>query len=151
MVVRKEIKHMIVEGLGKDQLVLLKFTNDESGSLLKWKHSKEFEYNHHMYDIVFSETHSNQVWYWCWPDDKETNINRQLIQLTSKELGKDKKNQDYQKRLVNFYSSLYHSDYKSGTYDYWLKLNSFSYYFNNYKSLVIRPPNPPPEAFKQIS
>jgi hypothetical protein len=42
--VKKEIKHRIIEGIGKEDLVLLSFHKNSAEKELRWEHSKEFEY-----------------------------------------------------------------------------------------------------------
>ncbi|MFH1049421.1 MAG: hypothetical protein V1779_00660 [bacterium] len=46
------MKWNMIAGLDKDELVLLKFTEEELVLKLRWEHSKEFEYHYQMNDIV---------------------------------------------------------------------------------------------------
>lgn len=141
--VRRQVKHQIIAGIDKSELVLLSFTKEEAEEL-NWKHSKEFEYNGSMYDIVEADT-SNNIDYWCWWDYKETKLNKQLYKLLADYLGSDTKNKETKTRFANFYNSLFCSDI-----NLWESINielqndsTFTYSFT-YTSLHINPPTPPP-------
>ncbi len=53
-IVRGEVRRHIISGADKNGLVVLEFSKMETESLLRWEHSREFEYNGQMYDIVES-------------------------------------------------------------------------------------------------
>jgi hypothetical protein len=82
--VRRTVKHRIMEGLPKEVLTALSFTIDQS-SALKWKHSKEFEFQGHMYDVVYTESSNGRMTYWCWHDKEETHFNKQIQDLIASE------------------------------------------------------------------
>jgi hypothetical protein len=105
--VRNQIKHEIITGIDKSELVQLTFTIEETTSQLKWKHSKEFEFNHQMYDIVEADTTENTIIYWCWWDHQETKLNKQLTKLLAQFLGNDTQNKETKIRFANFYQTLY--------------------------------------------
>lgn len=106
--IRREVKHKIIEGISKEELVLLKFSKSDLKQL-KWKHSKEFEYDGSMYDIVDSIQSSDSISYWCWWDNKETKLNKQLDHSLALIFGKDKRTQRSQDHLSHFIQTLYHS------------------------------------------
>ena len=143
--VRKQIKHEIIAGIDKGELVQLTFTIEETNSQLKWKHSKEFEFNHQMYDIVEADTSGNIINYWCWWDHQETKLNKQLNKLLAQFLGNDTKNKETKTRLANFYQSLFHSKYNP-----WEALKTvnnnklYTQYLFDYTSLHFAPTTPPP-------
>lgn len=85
---KREIKHKIIEGIDRSELVELTFTLNEAVEKLRWEHSKEFEYNGEMYDVVEMEEKSGTITYWCWWDHKETSLNKQLNGLLAKALNK---------------------------------------------------------------
>ncbi len=105
--VRKELKYRMIEGISLDQLVLLKFTFGESQTRLHWHHAGEFEYHGQMYDIVHKEIKGDTIHYWCWKDDKETELNRQLDDLVAKVLGNNPQRKDRQDKTVDFLKKLY--------------------------------------------
>ena len=145
--VKKEIKKQIINGLDINDLVLLKFSNEETKSKLKWEHGKEFEYNDVMYDIVKTETKNDSVYYWCWEDTEETELNIKLNNLVEKAAGSDKSSKENLKRLSNFFSSLYFS-YKN-PFDLDRNKNSSEFssrYLNYYSSQTPAPLTPPPKT-----
>lgn len=113
--VKKEIKKMVVAGIDRDDLVLIKVSGDEAKTKLTWEHSKEFEYLGTMYDVVETEQRGDSTYYWCWEDSKETQLNKQLQNLVDNALSTNKNVNDNLKRLSNFFTSLYYS--KISTFD----------------------------------
>ena len=97
----------MIAGIDKSELVILKFSNAETQSKLKWKHAKEFEFNNQMYDIVDKEISKDSVQYWCWWDYKETKLNKQLNELLVGVFQHDSKSKDKQDSLYKFYKSIY--------------------------------------------
>jgi hypothetical protein len=110
--VKREIKWKIANHLDRDELTLLKFSSKETKTKLQWKHSKEFEYNGDMYDIVTSESRGDSIVYWCWWDNKETQLNKQLAQLVLRSLNRDPQNQNQKWQIQNIIKSLFHSNSK---------------------------------------
>lgn len=82
---KREIKHRIIEGINRSELVELSFTPEEEKQL-RWEHSKEFEYKGEMYDVVESKSENGKITYWCWWDNEETSLNRRLNSLLSRAL-----------------------------------------------------------------
>ena len=143
---KNEIKHRITAGINKEELTLLKFSVYEKETKLKWEHAEEFEYNRQMYDVVDSEIKGDSIYYWCLPDDEETELNEKLNRLVAKACGNDEKNNETQKRLYDFYKTLFHSSIdlyfstgKCGSHNL-LRQN------NNLSSVTFPPPTPPPRA-----
>lgn len=104
--VKKEIKDLMIAGIDRNDLALLKFTRAETETLLNWHHSKEFEYLRQMYDVVETSEHGDSVYYWCWWDKDETALNRQLDQLAEEANQRNPENTQQQQRLSDFLKSL---------------------------------------------
>tara|TARA_R110002096_G_scaffold238027_3_gene429333 strand:+ start:26373 stop:26906 length:534 start_codon:yes stop_codon:yes gene_type:complete len=144
--VKREVKWKMIAGIKKEQLVLLKFTEEEKHSKLNWKHSKEFEFNGEMYDITSSEVIGDTTYYWCWWDHEETKLNKQLDNLLAYTLGNNPKNQESKKRLHQFFKSLYFSESteeNSLAFQHEKQLCATTPNF--YQSISKSPPIPPPE------
>ncbi|WP_419213254.1 hypothetical protein ACNR9Q_03670 [Maribacter sp. X9] len=145
MKVRHEVKQKMIAGLDKEELVLLKFTESESQSELRWEHSKEFEYKGQMYDVVSQEVQGDTIKYWCWLDHEETDINKRLQGLVDSVLGKDPQRNSNKEKLAHFYKSLFWKKYPY--FRVWticeanLKISQKAHYHN----LMFSPPVPPPE------
>jgi hypothetical protein len=144
--VKREIKRKIIAGIDKEELVLLKFTEVEKQTELNWKHAREFEFRGSMYDIVETEFHGDTTYYWCWWDYEETQLNKQLDELVTIDLGNNPENDENQKRLHTFFKSLYCSetDQKETFVFRELKCKYFSSP-DLYRTLIHFPPVPPPE------
>lgn len=84
---RKSVKRALIAITSKDDLVLLKFTEQEKSDLLNWKHEKEFEFRGGMYDIVSAELHCDTTYYYCWPDHQETSLNKKLDEWLAMSMG----------------------------------------------------------------
>lgn len=144
--VRKEVKHQIIAGIDRAELVLLKFTEKQSQTELEWKHSKEFEYEGQMYDIVEYETLGDTTYYWCWEDVAETTLNKKLDDLTAYALGKNPQDQENQRRLLSFFKSLYFPAGSNLEFPIPGDTNKINpSYTEIYQSLCFSPADPPPK------
>ncbi|HPW18360.1 MAG TPA: hypothetical protein PLP83_08270 [Candidatus Aminicenantes bacterium] len=86
-IVRHEARRHIVSRGDRAGLVLLRFTKWESETLLRWEHSREFEYDGQMYDIVDAWAEGDALYYRCWWDRAETRLNAQLRALAARTFG----------------------------------------------------------------
>lgn len=146
-IVRKEIKRKIIKGIDKDKLVKLSFTADDAKTKLKWEHSREFEYNGEMYDVVEKSVNGDTTHYWCWWDNEETQLNRQLAGLVNNYLQHDTKTTSGRKNLHSFLKQLYFSEtinFGFVNYNNVIKpgFNKKVYFY----SYTFPPPVPPPEV-----
>ncbi len=96
-------------GIDKDALVLLTFTKAAAQSSLRWEHAQEFEFNSDMYDVVETRQSGDTLYYYCWKDHAETQLNRQLEALASGVCNTDPEQSQSRQQLTDFYQSLYHS------------------------------------------
>jgi len=87
--VKQEVKGMMMEGIEEGVLVWLKFTPEQSETLLMWKHPREFEYRGMMYDVFESKIIGDTVYYRCRPDHEESALNHQLAALADPALPVD--------------------------------------------------------------
>ena len=103
---RKEVKNQIIQGVDEKELKLFVFSPEESAGL-NWKHSKEFEFHGHMYDVIRTEEIDGLLHYWCWPDNKETALNQKIDQFLMRLLGTDSPDKEKRNSIQNFYQSLF--------------------------------------------
>lgn len=106
-IAKQEAKERIIAGIDKKELVLLKFTQQESQTCLHWEHAQEFEYKQQMYDVVETAVRGDTTYYWCWLDSPETRLNTQLYALASQLWEKDTQNQETSKNVLKFYTELF--------------------------------------------
>ncbi|OQA00028.1 MAG: hypothetical protein BWY70_00826 [Bacteroidetes bacterium ADurb.Bin408] len=145
--VRKEIKRKIIAGIDKNELVFLKFSQKEKETLLKWEHSKEFEYKGEMYDVVESKTMGDTTYFWCWWDHEETKLNKLLSELVKNAWNEKPVNQQSQKRLLAFYNLLFFTESEhTNTIARLASDKAFAYIQMHYLSRPLSPPVPPPKV-----
>lgn len=145
--VRREVKHRIIAGIDRSELVLLKFTPEDAKTKLEWKHAKEFGYQESMYDIVEMEFHNDSIHFWCWWDNKETALNQQLDSLLAGAWHKDPLQQKNKEHLAKLYKSLFHElapAEKTATFTIEREKVNCSYAFGLI-TYAYPPPVPPPE------
>jgi hypothetical protein len=143
--VRKEVKKHLVAGFEKDHLVLLKFTKEESRTRLRWEHSREFEYNHQMYDVVKSETRGDTVYYWCWWDREETKLKRRMARLAARTLGNSPKIGEKSPLPTPSFKTLYCATSRSANLSRPEPFHERRDVLSDiYSSIFLQPPKPPP-------
>ena len=144
--IRKEVSEHILNEHNEENLVLLKFTAEESSALLKWKHAKEFEFNGRMFDIVSQENSNDTIYYTCYQDHKETTLNQTKKKLIAKSLGQEPFQKNHQKQIKNFFSTLFCKDYFAWSSNVNPSLN-FEFLILNFEfsSIIIAPLSPPPK------
>lgn len=106
-VVRKQVKWQFLSGMNEEALVLLKFRASSVQAELHWEHSREFEFQGQMYDVVKSELKGDTMYYHCWPDQAESRLNQQIKDLVANALNNHPQQQEHQKQLTHFFKSLY--------------------------------------------
>jgi hypothetical protein len=144
--IRREVKWKIAEGLPDQDLTLIKLTTSEAEKSLRWKHSKEFEYQGEMYDIVRKEQKGDTLIFHCWWDYKETKLNQELAGLVMNLMGNDEQRNAQEEKLASFLKTLYCQDsFNESTTNFkWLS-KSFTPYKKNYSFFSSPPPSPPPQ------
>lgn len=105
--IKKEIKRRMIAGMNRDELILLSFSSIDLINKLVWEHAKEFKYQGVMYDIESRESCGDIMHYWCWKDDKETQLNKDLHQLVCFALQRDDGQKETQNRLFDFFKIFY--------------------------------------------
>ncbi|WKK76088.2 hypothetical protein QYS49_01265 [Marivirga salinae] len=144
--IKREVKWKIIEGIDKSELVLIQLSKSEAAEKLEWKHSREFEFEGEMYDVVeFAET-TDSIKYWCWWDYEETVLNKNLAEVVNNLLGNHPDKQEKEQKLISFYQSLF-----SEKVFQWQALqfaevsNPETDYRFISKMNIISIPNPPPQ------
>ncbi len=146
-VIKHHVEKEIKKGTGKEVDVLFKFSLTDSKSLLDWEHSREFEYQDEMYDVLRSDTIGDTAWYWCYWDRKETKVKRDLHSLVANSLDHGPFNQTQQQHLNHFFKNLYcypKSEMPEAN-DHLFQTKISSDYLDNVSDICLIPPIPPPE------
>lgn len=104
--VKREVKWRILRGIDKDELTVLTFTHAEAKAL-HWKHSREFEYEGKMFDIVVAEETAAGITYWCYNDREETEIETRIGKLAQTLFQSDPQSKEQEQRLINYFKTQY--------------------------------------------
>ena len=97
-----------MKGIDKERLVQITLSLSDAEILLHWKHSKEFEYNKQMYDVVEKEIVGDSIVFHCWWDNEETILNQQLKSLVVNVFSKNAQKEKTQKELVHVVKNQYY-------------------------------------------
>jgi hypothetical protein len=81
--VKYEVGVMMRGKLAQDELVLFKFSLEQSEILLRWEHPGEFEFLGEMYDVYVRDCVGDSVYLWCWWDREETALNEHLGEMSN--------------------------------------------------------------------
>lgn len=74
---KKEARSKFLSGVSNREFIQIQITR-ESERELEWKHSKEFRFRGHMYDIISVQSNSFGTVYTVWPDAKESALYRKF-------------------------------------------------------------------------
>ena len=145
--VKRSIKHQIIDGINKSELVLLRFSKREIKEKLDWEHSKEFKYEGEMYDVVEKTETSDSVSYWCWWDYEETRLNQQLAGLLVNAWQQNENQQNQNDLLIQFTKNWLSKNLKVSALktQYGFSIVHNTLYSNNYSGLSIVTSSPPPK------
>ena len=141
-----EISAMINKGLNEKDLIILKFTDKETKTKLNWKHSREFEFDGHMYDIVEQGREGNSFWYKCYRDHKETRLYKEKEKLIAKALGNDPFQKKQNEKIRNFFKTVFQlDDFIKKDVIFNPSIIHYSLFTIHYSLFLPSPPTPPPE------
>lgn len=98
----------MIAGIDCAELVQLTISKQDAANKLRWEHGREFEYQGQMYDIVFTDSLSNDTLiYWLFWDNEETKLNRQLASLVANALGHDPGTQEKSAQFNHFAKDIF--------------------------------------------
>jgi hypothetical protein len=144
--VKRTVKWKMIAGLDRNELVRFEFSEKEINQELRWEHSREFEYQGEMYDVVERESKGDTTVFWCWWDNEETKLNKQLTALTFIALGDHPSEQNKQRAVVALFKSMISNDHGPDAltfYKYHQK--KFFERQTTYTETSAKPCAPPPE------
>jgi len=143
--VKKEVKRQIIKGMDKEYLVLLKFSYPETTTLLRWEHSREFEYRGEMYDVVETIAEEDSVAYWCWHDQRETRLNRRLKAMIEDAAEENPQTRETYRWLANYFQLQFLPSYSGEVLfaDDGMEIR-YPYRFIRIYDYAFPPPVPPP-------
>lgn len=117
-VLRKNVKHELMKTVPEDELIALTFPREDTTSALHWEHAGEFEYRGEMYDIARRNYSDDEVTYRVWWDHEETELNRQLTQLSLIHFSDSPIKEKSDQQLSFFMQQLFAEQFESSLTDY---------------------------------
>lgn len=137
----------MMKGLSDEEMVIHKFSIEDSKTLLKWQHDREFEFQGQMYDIIKIERQGDSITYKCWWDKVETKLNIQLRNAVLLVLGHHPAKKENDKQLGKFQKSLFCQSLEKVPEVIKTDASPTMFYYRLIisKTLVI-PPLPPPKT-----
>lgn len=143
---KKEVAKIINNQLDENDVVILRFTEEEKNIVLEWKHEGEFEYAGHMYDIVDQGIDGNTTWYKCYRDHKETRLNLEKRKLVARALNQDPKNKTQNNQIKIFFSNiLNHEQFSWDSENFACSEKCFSILTFHFDPVELVPDSPPPK------
>lgn len=144
--IKKQVKQELIANTSKAELVAFEFDiNSKTFKSLNWKHSREFEFNNKMFDIVEADTLENVIHYLCFPDKQETELNAKFKALLNARYASDIPLSNKQNLLANFIKSLFDETLPEFKFfnseSFKIEYNLYGcFYYNRYKELLDAPP-----------
>jgi len=112
--VRQDVKHHFLSNLSNNELEVIKISKnrgDKTNLLNRFTNPDEFSYAGMMYDVIRKESHGDTMWYYCYPDKKETKVLAELDNFirdqTTNNSQKKKQREDYQRILSSLFPAGY--------------------------------------------
>ena len=146
--IKEHAKLLIINTINRNELILLKFTKEESQKFLEWEDCNEFKYKGLMYDVLKKQIKKDSMYLLCIIDHKENKINKKLSNLVHLLLGNDSQNKKNAQDLKLFSKNLFFSFQQLSLFKPFFQINSFIKNMENYTSYIIQIPVPPPKHFE---
>jgi hypothetical protein len=102
--IRKEVKHHLIEQTKLDDLVLLSFSVEESQEILKWKHEKEFEFDGEMYDVVKRESRDDSLFLLVLVGSRGNTTQSAIRHSPGQSAGKSSRSQESKAKVKAFFT-----------------------------------------------
>jgi len=147
--IRQEIKQQIKAGVPEEELVLFKIPQilgEKPPATFQRIHAREFRYNGKLYDIVREETHGDTTWYYCLPDEKETQLFANLDELVKRDMDQNPARQQQRERILQLFGPLFFSRHQDFPFLDSAEEVKFAADRFGLKIWIDPPPTPPPEA-----
>jgi hypothetical protein len=145
--IKQEVDCLLKSNSENIVLIELAFSLEQAQNELIWEHSREFEFNGQMYDIVSQRRLGDSVYYTCYPDHKETRLNTEKDKLISRAMDNDPFQKQQKQRIINFFKTVFQKN--EFTWSPVIEAPSIIHYslFTIHHSLYLpSPPSPPPKS-----
>jgi hypothetical protein len=138
--IKEEIKEELVGNLPDQALTLIKISSGETSKIDWTEGGKEFRYNGQMFDIVKIKIGSDTTYYYCFNDEKESNLLATLDKLVKDQTDNSQSRMNQKKHEITYF-------FPEGSFIQSLTEKPIVYfnYFPIYYSFVSSVLSPPPK------
>ena len=144
--IKREVRELLAEEAPREGVTLLQFSRAESRALLRWEHDREFEYRGQLYDVISVTERGDSVWYECFHDRAETELNRRQQELLARTHTPQDLDTSIYTQLFSFLRSLYFNHPPVLVNFSTLTSAAPGYHNGCLERLQAPPPVPPPEV-----
>lgn len=106
--VKSEVKESILKGIDRKDLVFFDFSSQTYSEIVS--SSDEFYYKGNMYDLVELNKVGGHYHCWCWLDNEESELGRELSLLVTQAMGDDTENDEHKKKITDWFKLLFHHE-----------------------------------------
>jgi hypothetical protein len=145
--IRHEVRTKIKSAVQKSELDLLVFHKNDLNKDIKWKHDEEFEWQGEMYDIIYKETDEDSLYYWCWADYEESELNQEMQNWIAHLLHDSPDSQKRNQTIKYNYKNLFLSYPKIDLIRFIKQSSNLNHFCYKKWSLDQNPPPLPPPEF----
>jgi hypothetical protein len=142
--VKQEVAWLLQKGVERELLVLLEFSREEAAAQLRWEHKGEFEYRGQMYDVVERASAGDTLQFWCWHDEKETELNEQLTGLLFRSASPQHRREKQEQRFYCLGFLPFQSWFQEAGFPHAAGKKTWSAYAASFSTRTLSPPAPPP-------
>jgi actin-related protein len=137
--IKEEIKDKIINNLPEKDLTLVKISSRDKEKITWTEDSKEFRYNGNMFDVVNIKIKSDTTCYYCFNDEKESQLFTNLDKLVKEQTDNSRSRTCEKKQdITYFFHEFSFRQCLTGTLVLYLD------YLSTYKSISTDVLSPPP-------
>jgi hypothetical protein len=145
--IKKDVNTFIHNNIEEKDIITLRFSAEEIRTKLTWKHSREFVFDGHMYDIVDQGREGNSYWYRCYRDHKETRLYKEKEKLIARALGNDPFQKKQNEKIRNLFKTVFQlDDFSRNDVIFNPSIIHYSLFVIHYSLIPPSPPTPPPKC-----
>lgn len=101
--IKEEIKEKIIHNLPDNKLTLITVSSADKEKIVWTEYDKEFIFKNNMYDVVRIKIKDNTTYYYCFDDEKESNLFVNLDKLVKDQTDNSQSRTIQKKHDITFY------------------------------------------------
>jgi hypothetical protein len=101
--IKEEIKEKIIHNLPYNKLTLIKVSSVDKGNFTWTEYGKEFRFNSNMFDVVRIKIQGGKTYYYCFDDEKESNLFIHLDKLVKEQTDNSRSRTTQKKQHITYF------------------------------------------------